>query len=61
MESRLSWLLTGLWQSKSIQYTSPATIDSWLDSYELKAKLRIDPSKKDEVLNDPLVIAHDYF
>jgi hypothetical protein len=38
-----------------------AIIDSWLNSYELKEKLRIAPSEKDAVLNEPPVIAHAYF
>jgi len=48
-------------QTKRTQFTSFATIDSWLDSYGLKNKLRMAPTEINTVLNDPLVITHDYF
>jgi hypothetical protein len=59
--SGLSRLLIGLSQTKRTQFTSFATIDSWLDSYGLKNKLRMAPSEINTVLNDPQVITHDYF
>lgn len=41
-------------RSKRIQFTSFATIDSWLDSYGLKKKLRIAPSEINAIVTDPV-------
>ncbi|KIM47267.1 hypothetical protein M413DRAFT_440728 [Hebeloma cylindrosporum] len=41
-------------RTRSIELTSFPIIDAWLNSYGLKAKLRIAPSERDAVLNDPL-------
>jgi len=48
-------LLTGPQQTKKAQLTSFACLDAWLDSYQLKRKLRITPTEASAVLSDPVV------